>query len=186
MAMTNSEMLQIIKEALPAVEEVSFPEKYVHDSDLHIRISKEQIHPVCEYIKLDRTLAFDMLDSLTAVDWIKENKFEVVYHLLSLKFGHRIIIKVSLDREENPSIPSIVDLYQGADWQERETYDLFGIRFVGHPSLRRILLWEGYLGWPLRKDYVHITDRYDSGAEIGTPKSEGTPAITKLAGPPEN
>jgi hypothetical protein len=85
----------------------------------------------------------------------------------------KCFVKVDMPREAEPSVPSLTPLYPGADWQEREVYDLFGIRFEGHPNLRRILLWEGYPGWPLRKDYVHVPDRYDNGQEIGLPVPSG-------------
>ncbi len=85
---------------------------------------------------------------------------DVVYHFYSMKFKHKLVVKISLPRE-NPSIASIAQLWTTSDWQEREVYDMYGIRFDGHPNLKRILMWEGFPGWPMRKDYKHIPDRYD-------------------------
>ena len=94
---------------------------------------------------------FEYLDMITAVDY--PDCFEIVYRLLSLKRNELIIIKTRVGKE-NPTVPTVVSLWKSADFQEREIYDLFGIRFEGHPCLRRIMLWEGFQGHPLRKDYV--------------------------------
>jgi NADH:ubiquinone oxidoreductase subunit C len=78
------------------------------------------------------------------------------------------VVKCQIPRK-TAEVDSVTDIWAGMDWQEREVYDLFGITFKGHPYLKRIMMWEGYPGYPLRKDYVHVTDRYDSGLEVGTP-----------------
>lgn len=99
---------------------------------------------------------FDMLTDLTAVDWLDYpevgERFEVVYHLCSTAANRRVRLKCRLP-ELNPRIKSAVSVYKGAEWMEREVWDLFGIRFDGHPDLRRIMMWEDYEGHPLRKDY---------------------------------
>ena len=95
---------------------------------------------------------FDYLSSVTGVDYIAEEKFEVVYHAYKTIGGAELVFKVQVDRE-NPEVPSLIDIYPGADFQEREAWDLLGIKFTGHPDLRRILLWEGFEGHPLRKDW---------------------------------
>ena len=97
-------------------------------------------------------LGFDYLSSVTAVDDFPEDQFEVVYHFFKSVGGPQIELKVFLPRED-PSLPSLTDLYPGVELQEREVWDLFGIRFIGHPDLRRILMWEGFEGFPLRKDW---------------------------------
>ena len=94
----------------------------------------------------------DYLSLVTGIDWDKENKMEVVYHLSSIQHHHAIAVHAYLDRND-PKVPSIVDLYGAANWHERETYDLLGIVFEGHPDLRRILLPDDWVGHPLRKDY---------------------------------
>ncbi|MFC2021083.1 NADH-quinone oxidoreductase subunit C, partial [Chloroflexota bacterium] len=80
--------------------------------------------------------------------------FEVVYHLTSMEHNHGLTIKTRCDDRDNPVVSSIVSLYQGADFQEREIYDLMGIRFEGHPNMKRILLYDGFQGHPLRKDFL--------------------------------
>jgi NADH-quinone oxidoreductase subunit D/NADH-quinone oxidoreductase subunit C/D len=95
---------------------------------------------------------YSYLSSVTGVDYIDENKMEVVYHAYSLAGGPALVFKTQTPRD-NPVLPSMVSIYPGAEFQEREAYDLFGIRFSGHPNLRRILMWEGFEGHPMRKDY---------------------------------
>lgn len=103
-------------------------------------------------------LRFEMLVDLTAVDYQAYRgreaapRFEVVYHLYSLTHNHRVRLKVRVE-EDDPVVPSAVSLWPIADWFEREVWDMFGIRFEGHPDLRRLLLYEEFEGHPLRKDY---------------------------------
>jgi NADH-quinone oxidoreductase subunit C len=103
------------------------------------------------YLKNTVDLEFDYLNFITAVDYF--SYFEIIYHLTSLKHNHSIFLKTRCYDRFNPSVPSVVSLWQGADFQEREIYDLFGITFAGHPNLKRIFLWEGFDGYPLRKDF---------------------------------
>lgn len=97
-------------------------------------------------------MGFDYCSSVTAVDDFPEDRLEVVYHFFKSIGGPQIEVKVFLPREE-PGLPSLADLFPGAELQEREVWDLFGVRFIGHPDLRRILMWEGFAGYPLRKDW---------------------------------
>ncbi len=97
-------------------------------------------------------LGYPYLSSVTGVDYLPDGLMEVVYHAYRLEGGPALVFKVQVPRE-NPVVPSLVSVYPGADFQEREAWDLLGIRFVGHPNLRRILMWEGFHGHPLRKDY---------------------------------
>ncbi len=130
-----------IKTVLPdAVESVS-PQALV--------IKGSQLLEVARY--LHDQLAFDYLNNVTSVDY--PDHFEVVYNLTSMdRGGAPITLKVNAARE-NPTVPSLTPVYHGANFQEREVYDMMGIRFEGHPYLRRILMWEGFEGYPLRKDY---------------------------------
>lgn len=98
-------------------------------------------------------MGFDYLASVTGVDYLPEGKMEVVYHLFRSTGGPALVIKTQAPRD-NPVVPSLVTVFPGADLQERETWDLLGIQFEGHPDLRRILLWEGFNGFPLRKDWA--------------------------------
>jgi len=115
---------------------------------------------VAKYLKNTPELAFDYLMDLTAVDYLfyaggrvqKEYRFEVVYHFYSLSKNHRIRLKVPLD-EKNPEIDSLNDLWKSANWYEREVWDMYGIKFKGHPNLKRILMYEEFQGHALRKDY---------------------------------
>jgi NADH-quinone oxidoreductase subunit C len=106
----------------------------------------------------DDDLGFDVLMDLTAVDYQKYPgredgpRFEVVYHLYSLRGNHRVRIKVRVD-EDDAVVPTAVPLWPIADWLEREVWDMFGVRFEGHPNLRRLLMYEEFVGHPLRKDY---------------------------------
>ena len=98
-------------------------------------------------------LEFEMLTDLTAVDYLgEEPRFEVVYHFYSVARNHRVRVKARVS-EAVPELASLVDLYASADWMEREVFDMYGIRFTGHPRLERILLYDGFEGYPLRKDY---------------------------------
>jgi NADH-quinone oxidoreductase subunit C/D len=96
---------------------------------------------------------YDYLSSVTGVDYLPEGKMEVVYHLYKTTGGPGLIIKVQVPREDPVEVPSLTDIYPGAELQEREAWDLLGIKFIGHPDLRRILMWEGFEGFPLRKDW---------------------------------
>jgi NADH/F420H2 dehydrogenase subunit C len=98
-------------------------------------------------------LAFHLLADVTAVDYLgRQPRFEVVYHLYSLTHGHRLRVKIPVSGED-PWVHSLTSLWRSADWLERELWDMFGIRSVGHPDLRRILMYEEFVGHPLRKDY---------------------------------
>lgn len=97
-------------------------------------------------------LGYDYLSSVTGVDYLPENKMEVVYHFYRTTGGGALVLKTQVDRE-NPVVPSLTPLFPGAEFQEREAWDLLGIRFENHPDLRRILTWEGFYGHPLRKDW---------------------------------
>jgi NADH-quinone oxidoreductase subunit C len=101
---------------------------------------------------------FKMLVDLTAVDWLnkRDKRFEVVYHLRNLDENKRIRVKIQID--ENEEVDSITSIYKGANWLEREVYDMFGIKFKNHPNLERILLWDEFPGHPLRKDFFIRTD----------------------------
>lgn len=105
---------------------------------------------VAQYVRDE--LGFDFLSSVTGVDYLPDGKMEVVYHLYKTVGGPALVLHVQVPRED-PVVPSLVPLYRGAEFQEREAWDLLGIRFDGHPDLRRILMWEGFHGHPLRKDW---------------------------------
>lgn len=126
-----------------------------------IIIKKHHVVDVCRFLKEESDLDFNFMMDLTAVDYLNQKdcseRFEVVYHFYSLKHNHRIRVKAPVS-ETDCTIDSIVLLWVGANWFEREVYDMYGIKFNDHPDLRRILLYEEFEGYPLRKDYP-ITKR---------------------------
>jgi NADH-quinone oxidoreductase subunit C len=116
-------------------------------------VAAERIPDLLRCLRDDPDLAFEMLTDLTCVDYLgEEPRFEVVYHLYSVAKNHRVRIKARVG-EASPELPSAVAFYPSANWMEREVFDLYGVRFRGHPDLRRILLYDGFEGHPLRKDY---------------------------------
>ncbi|HTJ21621.1 MAG TPA: NADH-quinone oxidoreductase subunit C, partial [Gemmatimonadaceae bacterium] len=114
-----------------------------------------RVHDVIQWLHDDPTQRYDYLSDVTAVEFRDlEQPLQVVWHLRSLPYRRFLRVKVLLEKGTPLEVPSVYDVYRGADWLERECYDMFGIRFVGHPDLRRILMWEQYReGFPLRKDF---------------------------------
>ncbi len=102
---------------------------------------------------LRNEFGYDYLSSVTGVDYLPEGKMEVVYQVYKTTGGPGLMFKVQLPRQDPVEVPSLVNIYPGAEFQEREAWDLLGIKFTGHPDLRRILMWEGFAGFPLRKDW---------------------------------
>ena len=116
-------------------------------------IRPEFLTKVMEFLKNDSRLLFNILIDITALDFLgRKPRFDVVYHLLSLPFNRRVRIKVPVEEDE-PVVDSLTPLWACANWLEREVWDMFGIRFAGHPDLKRILMYEEFEGHPLRKDY---------------------------------
>ena len=118
-------------------------------------IKNESWHDVAKLLKEDEQLAFDYLSNLHGVDY--EDRMEVYYHLYSYQNRQSLAVKVKTSREE-PTVASVMDIWNGANWNERETYDLLGIYFPGHTDLRRIMLPDDWVGHPLRKDYVQYDE----------------------------
>jgi len=129
-----------------------FPEDVFETSDESVMVKGESLFEVAQYLKNSQGLDFDYLTSITAVDYY--DYFELVYQLTSLKHNHSLVLKTRCYDRAKPTLPSVVSLWRGADFQEREIYDLMGISFAGHPNLKRIVLWQGFEGHPLRKDYL--------------------------------
>jgi NADH-quinone oxidoreductase subunit C len=138
--------------------------------DPWIEVSPEGLLDVCRYLQKADDLQLNLLNCITAVDYFEPDPkkaaktgwdphLEVVYHLSSTTKKHSLVLKVMLPRWKNdqpgelPEVPSLVDIWRGADWHEREVYDMSGVWFAGHPDLRRILCPEDWEGYPLRKDY---------------------------------
>jgi NADH-quinone oxidoreductase subunit C len=128
-----------------------FPGAIEEAGDDSALVKSESLISIVEHLKDAEGLKFDYLNFITAVDYY--SYFEVVYMLTSLTYNRSVTLKVRCANRDNPILPTLSGLYQGADWQEREIYDLMGIKFKGHPNLKRVFLWEGFDGYPLRKDW---------------------------------
>ena len=134
-----------------------FPESIIethsHRGNDTAVVKKEDILGIFNYLRDDEALLYNFMMDLTVVDYLgKEPRFEVVYHLYSLKYNRRVRIKARIS-ESDTSIDSIVPIWISANWFEREAFDMYGIIFNGHPELKRLLLYDGFEGHPLRKDY---------------------------------
>jgi NADH-quinone oxidoreductase subunit C len=131
--------------------------------ELTLTAQASDIISVLRFLRDDQRCLFCCLIDITAVDWpSRERRFDVVYHLLSPKHNARIRIKIETD--EATPVPSVIEVFPSADWYERETYDLYGVVFTGHPDMRRILTDYGFEGHPLRKDFPltgFVEVRYD-------------------------
>jgi NADH-quinone oxidoreductase subunit C len=121
--------------------------------EMTIYVARENLREACALLRDDANCVFNFLSDVTCVDWFPaEPRFEVVYHLLSIPKKERVRLKVKLD-SSSPVVDSVTTVWAGANYFEREVFDLFGIRFSGHPYLRRLLMPEDWEGYPLRKDY---------------------------------
>jgi NADH-quinone oxidoreductase subunit C len=119
----------------------------------YLRVDAARLKELAVFLKEEPSWQFAFLANLSPVDWLSRTpRFEVVYHLRSLAFNYRIGLKVDVP-DPSLSLPSLTGVWRAADWLEREAYDLFGVRFVGHPDLRRIMLPEDWQGHPYRRDY---------------------------------
>ena len=114
-------------------------------------VKPQMVVEVVKLLKEEPSLKLEYLNSISAVDYVEY--FDVVYHLTSFEHNHSAVIKARVYGREAPTIPSVIEVWPGADYQEREIWDLMGVRFEGHPNLKRIFLWESFPGHPLRKDF---------------------------------
>jgi NADH-quinone oxidoreductase subunit C len=143
-----SPVVLALKEKFPhAVFEAEF-----FREETTVAVPKGDILEICRFLRFDPALQFELLTDLCGIDFFPQvPRFAVVYHLCSMKTKQRVRLRAQVG--ENESIASVESVWKIANWYEREAYDLFGIPFDHHPDLRRILLWDGYDGHPLRKDY---------------------------------
>jgi len=118
---------------------------------LQITIPAEKLLPLATELKSNESTSFDFLFCVTGVD--RPNHMEVVYHLKSTKHNHQFVLKAKINSRENPEVETVCHIWRTAELHEREAYDLFGIKFLNHPDLRRLLLTDDWEGWPMRKDY---------------------------------
>ena len=164
------EVVDALTEAFPgaggAIERV-----VVDRGELTLHIEPEQIASVCQTLRDDPALRFELCSSVSGVDYLghDDKRLHITYHLTSLTFRRRIRLECAVSAE-NPRLPTVTQVYPTADWQERETYDMFGVLFEGHPALTRILMPDDWEGHPQRKDYPlgGVPVEY-KGAEIPPP-----------------
>ena len=150
----GSQIAGRIDPALPnAVDEVA---------EAWVVVRPEKLLDVARFLRDEREIDARYLNALSAVD--RYDRFEIVYHLSSLSHNHVLTLKVRADHE-SPEVPSVVSVWHGARLQEREAYDLMGIRFQDHPDLKRLFLWEGFPGHPLRKDFMSLPGGFKPGLQ---------------------
>jgi NADH-quinone oxidoreductase subunit C len=138
----------------------------------YLFVEPAAIMEVCRFLRNAPGFRFEVLSDLTALDWPKQETIQMVYHLFSYSHNRQIVLKVDLPRD-HPRIATLENVWKVANWFEREVYDLFGVIFEGHSDLRRIMLPEDWVGYPLRKDYVE-QEEYDG---ISTQRA---PLVEKL------
>ena len=144
--MTNEEIKQSVSALFPAVT-------YDETSEfLNLLIDAADLKPLMLALRNNKEYSFDFLFCLTCIDW--KTHLMMVYHLLSKTHRHNIVVKAKIPDVNNPQIETVSNIWQTANFHEREVYDLFGVKFLNHPDLRRILLDENWDGYPLRKNYV--------------------------------
>ncbi|MEE9259439.1 MAG: NADH-quinone oxidoreductase subunit C [Nitrospinaceae bacterium] len=148
--MSDSQIIDTIKQKHAAL----VTDTHNFRDDQTVTVKKECGPGFFEFLRDEPGLDFNFLMDLTAVDYLnrKDERYEVVYHLYSLKHNHRLRVKIPVT-EEDCNLFSVTPVWKTANWYEREVWDLYGIKFNNHPDLRRILLYEGFKGHPLRKDY---------------------------------
>ena len=164
------EVCDALEEAYPQFHE-AIEAVVVDRGELTIHIRPERIVEVCRIMRNDESLRFELCSSVSGVDYLNRDprRLHVVYHLTSMTYRRRVRLEVAVPAE-NPRVPSVTSVYPTADWQERETYDMFGVIFEGHPNLTRILMPDDWEGHPQRKDYPlgGIPVEY-KGAEVPPP-----------------
>jgi len=151
-------IVQAIQERFP--EEVREVREF--RGQLSVIVGRDRVKEMLEFLHDTEEISFSHLQDLCGVDYLgrKEPRFEVVYHLYSMRHRNALRVRAEVP-EDDPSIESVVAIWDGANWHERECYDMFGISFVGHPDLRRVLMPEDWEGHPLRKDYPLKSDLGD-------------------------
>lgn len=158
-----SEALQELADHITATAGGAVTGSKIALGELTLTAHRERIVPLLELLRDDARCRFEVLIDICGVDWpAREHRFDVVYHLLSPRLNQRVRVKVETD--EVAPVPSAIPVFPAANWFEREAYDMYGIRFSGHPDLRRLLTDYGFRGYPLRKDFPltgYVEVRYD-------------------------
>jgi NADH-quinone oxidoreductase subunit C len=159
--MTAQQIIDLITSQFGA----KITETHVKDKHPRFHCTADNWRDIAEFLYADPRLKLDWLACLSATDYVADQKFCVVYDLVSFDTRHRIAVKVYLPRDK-PVLPSVCDLWPAADWHEREAYDMYGLEFTGHPDLRRILCADDWEGFPLRKDYVFPREYHGIPASV--------------------
>jgi NADH-quinone oxidoreductase subunit C len=164
------EVYDALEEAYPDLDD-AIERVIVDRGELTLHIRPERIAEVCQVLRDDESLRFELCSSVSGVDYLgsDERRLHTVYHLTSMTYRRRIRLEAAVSAED-PHLPTVTGVYPTADWQERETYDMFGIVFDGHPGLTRILMPDDWEGHPQRKDYPlgGVPVEY-KGAEVPPP-----------------
>ena len=158
--MEHLELFNLLRETFgedAVIEHVVSGDEAKGFRDPYIVLKSDSLVEICTFLKDDERCQFKMLHCISGVEW--PEYFESVYHLFSISLRQRAILKVRTSKE-NPSVPSVTSIWPSADWHERESFDLMGIVYEGHPNLKRILLPEEWEGHPLRKDYEMPTHEH--------------------------
>ncbi len=143
-ALSGADLAQRLRDTLP--------DAVLDWNDSAVWVAPDSISAVAGALRDNPELDFQFLNAVSAVDFVAH--FELVYHLTSISKRHTAVVRSRVYGREEPTAPSVVGVWRGADFQEREIWDLMGIRFTGHPNMKRIMLWEGFDGHPLRKDFL--------------------------------
>ncbi len=146
-----------LKELITQKLQENFPDSFISSNvymgDLSVEVDKKDIVKICTLLKEDSELEFILCEDVTAIDWSKrKDRFTVVYHIFSFKHNFRLRIKANVD-ESDCTIDTVSSVWNTANWEEREVYDMFGISFNNHPDLRRMYMPEDFEHYPLRKDF---------------------------------
>ena len=175
--------------------DAAFPGTVIEATEYSVTVQAERVDEVARFLRDDEELDCKYLATLLSVDWLEH--FDVVYVLMSLAKNHTLTLEARTSHDD-PVLPSVSGVWQGAVLQEREVYDLMGISFTNHPDLKRIFLWEGFPGHPLRKDFLALPGGYKPGLQrfpyefpegqraypnLAAPEGPRAPSVPRLVGP---
>jgi NADH-quinone oxidoreductase subunit C len=161
---------EIYRHALEKIPAETLGELAADAAQPGVKVAADKLIEVLTVLRDDPALDFDCLDCLTAIDLLDDGQIEVVYHLWSYTHQHLFVVKSRIDRDQ-PEIPSVAALWPAADWYEREQYDMFGVRFAGHPNLTRLFLPDEWEGHPMRLDWK------EAETCLGIPTSRPDPLV---------
>lgn len=173
----------------------AFPDTVIESSEGSVTVKPDRLVDIARFLRDDDELDCKYLNCLTGIDWL--DHFDIVYVLTSMAKNQTLTLETRTSHDD-PVVPSLSDVWQGAVLQEREVYDLMGIGFSGHPDLKRVFLWEGFPGHPLRKDFLAMQGGYKPGLQrfpyefpegqrdypnLNQPEGPGAPSVPRLVGP---